>query len=338
MAQMLLTPIANTVSLAECASTAVAPCKASFVGGPSTVGVNKIPDPTPRATWMVWSGFAEDTWRLTPKMTANLGLRYDFQQNAPAPDGAAANFLMTPTPRYVMAKDRCKKNLSASFVAQAALDGIAIECAASNMLVTSPKTMFAPRLGLSYNFAEKWVVRAGGGTFYLTSGTSGRNGGNNLVGTQLVYPYAYGVTISNNTPGEPVIYGNGSKGTFESGVDPIRVNDSTAFDAFNVSVSGIPSPWKVPFTVQYNVTLQHQLTPAQSVSAGYVGSQSRNQDLGFTAYNYNAVRVMAPPGLNARTFRQFPDFNGANQIVNLGKSRYNAFQLSYEKLFTRGFA
>jgi hypothetical protein len=74
------------------------------------------------------------------------------------------------------------------------------------------------------------------------------------------------------------------------------------------------------------------------VSIGYVGSQSRNQDLGFTSYNYNAVRLMAPPGLNARNFRQFPNFNGINQVRNLGESEYNALQLSYDKLFTRGFA
>jgi Carboxypeptidase regulatory-like domain len=338
MAQMLLTPIANTIALPECATTAVAPCKASFVGGPNSINVNRIPDPTPLASWQVWSGFIEDTWKITPKVTANLGLRYDFQRNAAAPDGAAANLLVEPTPRYVMAADRCRENLSPSFIAQAAADRIAIECADSNMLVTSPEDMFAPRLGLSYAFADDWVVRAGGGWFYLTSGTSGRNGGNNLVGTQLIYPYAYGVTITNLTPGAPVIYGDGSRGTFESGTEAIKVNDPTAFNAFNVSLGGIPSPWKVPLTIQYNVTLQHQLTASESVSVGYVGSQSRNQDLGFSSYNYNAVRVMAPPGLNANTFRVYPSFNGINQIQNIGKAEYNALQTSYEKLFTRGFA
>ena len=259
-------------------------------------------------------------------MTANLGLRYDFQRNAEAPDGAAANLLVEPTPRYVMAADRCNEGLSPSFLAQAAADGIAIECDEDNMLVTSQKDMFAPRLGLSYTFTDNWVVRAGGGLFYLTSGTSGRNGGNNLVHTQLAYPYAYGVTITSNTPGAPIIYGDGSRGTFESGPAPINIADPTKFNAFNVSLGGVPSPWKVPVTTQYNVTVQHQLSPSQSLSVGYVGSQSRNQDLGFSAYNYNAVKVMAPPGANANSFRVFPNFNGINQIRNVGKSEYNALQ------------
>ena len=202
----------------------------------------------------------------------------------------------------------------------------------------SPGTLFAPRVGVAYNFAEKWVIRAGGGTFYLTSGTSGRNGGNVLVGTQLVYPFAYGVGLSNFTPGEPIIYGDGTRGTFESGTAPMRVDDPAAFNAFNLSLGGIPSPWKIPYTLQYNLTLQHQLTASQSVSIGYVGSRSRFQDLGFTSFNYNAVRVMAPPGLNARNFRQFPNFNGVSQVKNVGKGEYNSLQLSYDKLFTHGFA
>ncbi len=340
MAQMLLTPIPSSLTgLSDCSFTAaVAPCRANFVGGPNSINVNRIPEPVPSATWQVWSGFIEDTWKISPKMTANLGLRYDFQRNAEAPDGAAANLLVEPTPRYMMAADWCQQGLSPSFIAQAAADRIAIECDEDNMLVTSQKDMFAPRLGLSYTFTDDWVVRAGGGLFYLTSGTSGRNGGNNLVHTQLGYPYAYGVTIASTTPGAPIIYGDGSRGTFESGPAPINVQDPTAFNAFNVSLSGVPSPWKVPVTTQYNVTVQHQLSPSQSISVGYVGSQSRNQDLGFSSYNYNAVKVMVPPGANANAFRVFPNFNGISQIRNIGKSEYNALQMTYDKLFTQGFA
>lgn len=338
MAQMLLQPIASSLPLPECGTGVPAPCRASYVGGPDTINVNNIPNPTPRATWSIWSGFVEDTWKVTSELTVTLGLRYDYQRNAEAPDGAGANFLMEPTPRYVIAKGRCNQKLSPSFLAQAAADGVTIQCADGNRLVSSPKTMFAPRIGIAYTFADKWVVRAGGGMFYLTSGTSGRNGGNVLVGTELVYPFAYGVSISNFTPGVPIVYGDGSRGTFESGTGSIQVNDPTAFNAFNLSLQGMPSPWKIPYTMQYNFTIQRQLSASQTVSIGYVGSQTRFLDTGFSAYNYNAPRVMAPPGLNIRTFRQFPDFNGMSQIKTIANGNYNALQLTYDKRFTRGVA
>jgi|GEM_PF-5510773 len=172
--------------------------------------------------------------------------------------------------------------------------------------------------------------------FYLTSGTSGRNGGNDLVGTQASYPFAYGVGISNLTPGQPIVYGDGTLGTFESGITSINVNDSAAFNAFNISLGGIPNPWKIPYTIQYNFTLQHQFSASQTASVGYVGSQSRFQDEGFTSYNYNAVKVMAPPGLNSKTFREFPDFNGMSQELNRANSNYNSLQVSYDKRYTGG--
>ncbi|MGE0407214.1 MAG: TonB-dependent receptor, partial [Candidatus Korobacteraceae bacterium] len=343
MAQMLINPIANTIGsigtvCAVGAATPPAPCKANFVGGPNQINVNNIPSPTPETTWSVWSGFVEDSWKATSKLTVTAGLRYDFQRNAAAPQGAGANFLLEPTPRYVLARDGCNRALSPTFKAQAAADGIAIVCDDDNRLVSSPRNLFGPRLGLSYNFREKWVVRAGFGQFFLTSGTTGRNGGNILVPTQLVYPFAYGVSLSNFTPGEPLIYGDGTRGTFESGITPIRANDPAAFNAFNISLGGVPSPWRLPYTMQFNLTIQHQLSASQTVSVGYVGSLSRFQDLGYTTYNENAVRVMAPPGLNARQFRRFPNFNGASQLINGGNNSYNSLQLNYDKRFTSGFA
>lgn len=346
MAQMLLKPIANTdAGMAPCASTAVAPCGANFVGGPDSITATRIPNPTPTATWAVWSGFGEDTWTVTPKITATLGLRYDLQRNAPAPQGRAANLVVVPTPSnpaqaqsatYYIGKGACNTPLSPTFTSQAAADNVAIKCASSNQLVTSPHTMFAPRIGIDYNFLPSWVARAGFGIFYLTTGTSGRNGGNDLVGTQASYPFAYGVGISNLTPGQPIVYGDGSLGNFESGIAAINVNNSAVFNAFNIGLSGIPSPWKIPYTIQFNFTLQHQLSPSQTASVAYVGSQDRFQDYGFTSYNYNAVKVMAPPGLNANTFREFPHFSGMSQVENKANSNYNSLQVSYDKRYTGG--
>jgi hypothetical protein len=346
MAQMLLTPRNSTVvGMQPCANTAVAPCAANFVGGPNGITATRIPTPTPTATWSVWGGFIEDTWRLAPKLTAVLGLRYDLQRDAPAPQGRGANLVIEPdqnnpaqaaSATYYIGKDACKTPLSSTFLSQAATDNVQIKCASSNQLVTSPHTMFAPRVGLAYNFLQSWVARAGFGMFYLTSGTSGRNGGNDLVATQNVYPFAYSVTINNFTPGQPVIYGDGSTGSFESGIASINVNDPSSFNASNLSLGGIPSPWKVPYTMQYNFTIQHQFSASQTVSIGYVGSQSRFQDLGFSSYNYNEPKVIAPPGMNTASFREFKSFNGMNQALNRADSNYNSLQVSYDKQFADG--
>jgi hypothetical protein len=97
---------------------------------------------------------------------------------------------------------------------------------------------------------------------------------------------------------------------------------------------GNPPLLKVPYSVQYNVTLQRQLTRTQAVSVGYVGSQRRNNSI---SYNYNAMKQILPPGLNQLTFREFPDFATTEVRRNVGKGDYNSLQTTYDKRFSHGF-
>jgi hypothetical protein len=330
MAQMLLTPIASpfTQIANVCGPGVAAPCRANFVGGPNAINNTKDPTPTPTAVWAIWSGFFDDTWKVTPTLTLNLGLRYDFVRNSDAPDGRGANFVMEPTPTYFLAKDQCDTPLSQLFLNQLASNGIALGCHPSNNLIQSPKNMFAPRVGVAYNFADDWVVRAGGGVFYQTSYRS------NILGNLRQYPFEYTLRLTNFSPGEPIIYADGSTATFESGIEPIGIQDPTTFNPRNMGLSGTPSPWKTPYSMQYNVTVQRQLTSSQTGSIGYVGSQTRE---GALTYNYNTARVLAPPGLSAAIFRQFPDFSGASETMSGAKGSYDSLQLTYDKRFAGGY-
>lgn len=322
IAQMLLTPTAATV-----------PGGFDFVGGPNRIEADNIPSPTPLNTWAIYAGFFEDTWRTTPKLTLTLGLRYDYVKNADAEDGYGAQFLYEPSPRFVMAKDQCKNNLSPSFLALAAADKIAIECDDDNNMVQSPKNMFSPRVGLAYQFHPKWVVRAGYGVFYQTS-----TSGNIVRVVNQNYPFSYSVNlVPNNSVSVPIVYGDGTRATFESGIVPINVQDPTKFDASNLQMSGIPSPRKYPYTMQYNVTIQTELTPSQTFSIAYVGSQGRDGDVG---YSHNSPRQMLPPNLNQKSFIEFPNFatGGIATTLSGAKSEYNSVQFAYNKRFRSGLS
>ena len=115
MAQMLLTPIANPYANqipSVCGAGVPAPCRVDFLGGPNAINNTRDPTPTPTAVWSIWSGFVDDSWKVTSSLTVNMGLRYDFVRNSDAPDGRGANFLMEPTPTYYLAKDQCDTPLS----------------------------------------------------------------------------------------------------------------------------------------------------------------------------------------------------------------------------------
>ena len=105
-----------------------------------------------------YSFFVQDDWRATPKLTLNLGLRYDFQDLAP------------PT----------VSNPSAALAA------------AGINTTTAPRDAnnFAPRAGFSYAFSEKTVMRGGYGIFFgrttaIMLGTSHSQNGIQVTGVTL---------------------------------------------------------------------------------------------------------------------------------------------------------
>ncbi|MBA3715397.1 MAG: TonB-dependent receptor, partial [Pyrinomonadaceae bacterium] len=124
-------------------------------GLPNTSGPTTNPDLTDYAV------FAQDDWRVTPKLTFNLGVRYDYQSLAAPP-------LQNPDP----------------VLAAAGLD---------TGFQPEDKNNVAPRLGFSYAFDDKSVVRGGYGIFYgrttgIMLGTA--HSGNGIQTT--------GVTLSSN--------------------------------------------------------------------------------------------------------------------------------------------
>jgi outer membrane receptor protein involved in Fe transport len=120
--------------------------------GPGTSGAQTHPDLNE------YGFFGQDDWRVTPRLTLNLGLRYDIQDLAP------------PT----------VNNPSAALAAA----GI------STTTRVRDHNNFAPRFGFSYGYDDKTVVRGGYGIFYgrttaIMLGTSHSQNGIQVTGVSL---------------------------------------------------------------------------------------------------------------------------------------------------------
>jgi len=151
------------------------------------------------------------------------------------------------------------------------------------------------------------------------------------------YPYSYQANYAAPDPGRPIIYPNGQNATLESGLTGVNINDPTNFNASNLGVSGIAIPYQVPTVLQYNATLQTQLSNTQTLSIGYVGTGSRHL---VTTIGYNTTTRILPPGLNLKNYIPFPDFaNGSmSQRQSWGNSNYNGLQITYQKRFSNGLS
>ena len=139
-----------------------------LLGLPISSAKSAFPQGTPYLRYSEYGTFAQDQWRLTPRLTVNLGLRYD---------------LFTPVSEQ-------HNRLSDLFLASGMLV-LAGQNGISSSILSMQKHDFSPRIGLAYRIDDNTVVRAAYGLFYFNE--EGAGGSSRLF---INYPFAAQFTVS----------------------------------------------------------------------------------------------------------------------------------------------
>jgi len=223
-----------------------------------------------------FSAYAQDVWKVTPRLTVTDGLRWELN---PPPKG---------------------RNGQALYTVQGLSDPTMITLApAETPYYRATYNNFAPRLGLAYQLSDRhgWerVLRGGFGIFYDLGTGSLANGA-------VSFPYLRRSILSN------VAYPL-SPPTAESlpfslvpPVGRIRAADPSL---------------QLPFTMQWNITLEQSLGSNRSFSASYVGAAGRRLLWQELLVNPN------------------PDFQQVFVTTNKGASSYHALQLQFQHRLSR---
>ena len=317
LAQMLLIPIKSTVAGGF-----------DFVGGADEVQASNYANTDMGRNYN--AAYVQDDWKVTPKLTVNLGVRWEYFGQIIERYGASTNFQPATAntgSRFLLTKRRCGVPFSADLLAAAAADNISIQCIDNPGLGESQKTNFGPRLGLAYRFTPKLVVRAGSGLFF---------GGfeNSTIGTYFDFPFQFNLVYPSLGPNVPITFANGSLGTLETGLSALVPITSGSAEPAGAGLIGQDFHLKTPYTLSYNLTVQYQLSQSQTVQAAYVGNSVRH--LGVYI-NPNSPNQILPPGLNPFDFSPYPDFpTGFIYTSFAGNSNYHSLQLNYERQFSQG--
>jgi hypothetical protein len=145
----------------------------SFVN--QTEGVAQVPAQT-KGLQVYRALYADDSWRLTNKLTVNLGLRYELQGTWSDAYGRLSYWDPTATNATVKG---CS-GLGTTCPGEAFLVGTGRNSSANN--IPMDKKAFSPRLGLAYALDQKTVIRGGYGIFYIPNYVSfGLNPDNDVV-------------------------------------------------------------------------------------------------------------------------------------------------------------
>ncbi|MGO9228702.1 MAG: carboxypeptidase regulatory-like domain-containing protein [Bryobacteraceae bacterium] len=255
-------------------------------------------------------GFAGDRWQVSPKLTVDLGLRWEFYPPAtPAFPGGFSNY------------DPTTNNLVVA----------GIGGNPSNLGMKARYNYFAPRIGLAYRLTDKTVVRAGFGTSYTPFEDN-------------TYAYNYPVRANNfyTNVGDgyaTTLLSSGPAATFQQGFPlpvPVSIPSSGIIPATGSLLSNseftINLNYKNPYVESWNLAVQRSLPGHWTLDAAYVGLHG--VDTG-AQWNLNAPTSVLGGGTASQPLDILYGKTAGDTLFWDGfSSSYNALQAKLERRFS----
>ena len=295
-----------------------------------------------RAT--AWSLYLEDVWKVTPKLTINMGLRYErtppytdkhrgvinmwFYDFGVLPGGAGKD----PNTRHPVLLRQGEgpfyEGTAARFIDDiptATGSQIESEFGLPQSLIIVDKNDFAPRLGLAYSVDSKTTIRAGVGVFYVQDvvNASQHSMGQNLAGRANVTTNLHTIDLD---IGRPLANYAGD------GV-------CTGWDGICQGPFGrlyLVSPGRrTPYTIQYLFNIQRQLTDSTVLELGYQGNQAHKVQF-FAKKNEPVFRTGPEDGRTLQQRRPWENIGQFQFIDGVGNSNYHAFAAKVTQRFSGG--
>jgi hypothetical protein len=346
-----------------------------LIGAPSNTGpgcngngpVTQLENISPTTfVWDYYAGYVQDDWKVTPKLTLNLGFRYDYE--------------MPPVERFNR-QNRGFAVSTASPLAAAVKGANAANCPScgnltgglffagvggqSRQAFEPDRDNFQPRVGVAYQWNEKTVLRGGYGLYYFPSAEYG-----GATGFSVITPFT--PTVGGSTAGNFIPRSDAFSNPFPSGLAVPTGSGLGLATSLGQSLTVTNPGRKIPHIHQFSLGLQRELPFRMKADVSYVGSRSvdilTGDQQGQGGRNINVLsaaqlaQARATPSfltdtvanpfaglipgnatLNAATIQRgllllpFPEFGTVTlNGENVGKLWYNSLQASLEKRLSRG--
>jgi hypothetical protein len=263
----------------------------------------------------MFSGFFQDDWKVTPRLTANLGLRYDYATWPMEGRDRMTNLDPTTGQKFTPANSSFGRGL-----------------------VKPDKNNFAPRIGLAYQLNPKTVVRVGYGRFFMSFERAGSEDQLALNLPFLVNNVV--VAASTSTTANNARLASG----FNLSLDPTAIlNDVTKVRGVRLRAV---NPDSVDGSVdQWNLGLQRELGSSVVVTLDYVGTKGthlstlRNLNQPFFNANGTVKNILVPGTTNQyQAVVPYNDLGPIEYRENNANSMYHGMEASVEKRFSRGLS
>lgn len=258
----------------------------------------------------MYFGYIQDDFKVSQKLTLNIGLRYEFATPQWERDGILSNF------------DPVNRKLIAGSASGSIYD---------RSLVNPDRNNFAPRFGMAYNLTPKTVVRGGFGTSYIHFN---RLGGENLLAYNL--PGIIGVGIDQLPSQGRCTASQAPLTCFRPTQDgyPAGLLNPALTSTLSSRTNFIPADTRTGYTMNWHFTIQRELGKNFVLDLAYVGNRSNKLVI---LSDYNEARFNnAGENLTVNARRPVTGFGQIQIAQPAGFSNYNALQAKIERRFSNG--
>jgi Carboxypeptidase regulatory-like domain/TonB dependent receptor len=306
-------------------STIGQPFAAFLLGVPSSDTVATVNYPDTNAYGSAYAAYAQDDWKVTPRLTINYGVRYEYHPMFQDHNANVAAFL----PGYytgtdgsivhgaVAVPDGSLKLVNPAFAGSILPTPIltASQAGIPNSLRYSQKTDFAPRIGFAWRVGDKTVIRGGYGKFI-----------DSPLGFLILSSWAVEAsdvaTFTNSIKGGKATY------TFPYPFPSNLAQPGT--QDFDLSYA---LHYKDPYVQQWNFTVERDLGFQTGLRISYDGSHGT--DLSLTT-NPDQVPANTIGFSKASANAPYPIWDSLVNVENGGRSNYESFTATVNKRMSKG--
>ncbi len=279
--------------------------------------------------------YLQDTWRLTPRLTIDLGIRYEYTPpyhdndrgiiNAQVFDmGAGPDGLLADTQTPILTRPGSGDFYEGlEFRYDDAIPTQVGDQFMGRRLVADDRNDWAPRLGIAFSPSNRWTIRSGAGMFYSQDIGNAR------------------FEMSRNLSG---------RDRFDA--DPQRpdsdLSDPWASSVASASCTGwdgvcLQSPFlfnnifgrRTPYVFQWMFDVQRQLTDSILVQVGYHGNGGHKLER-MRPFNQAVNRSGPDDGSSLTSRRPWPEYGTVQEVDSVGNSNYHALNLKLESRLSHG--
>jgi len=264
--------------------------------------------------------FAQDKWLVTPKLTADIGVRWEFYPPAtPVKKGGFSNYDPATNTLRVSGYPNIPGDLG----------------------IVTHYNYFAPRIGLAYRWRDTTVIRAGFGISYAPFPDNS---------------YAYNFPVRSNNAFNPAVASFGpavladglTPATFQNGfpaiIQPVVPPDGVITSASskaaatvlkNSNLFVVNPNFKNPYVESWNLAVQQSLPWRFTLDVAYVGNHGVDT---VANYNLNSGTIAGAGNAGLPEFPTFGRTASTNLLFAGFSSSYHALQVKFDRKFTGGLS